>query len=363
MISAALLSPGIAAADDILGAAPAYASVAGWVCRPGAESVCTTGLDAKVVDRDDAARVVPFAPAIDPPIDCFYVYPTVSRESTPYSDARVTPEIASIVNAQAGRFTSKCRVFAPVYRQATLAHLSAKLAGEPVADSDAPERDVAAAWAYYLAHDNRGRGVVLIGHSQGTILLQQLIAASIDATPARALLVSAFLAGDPSLGVPPRANVGGTFAHIPTCASASQIGCAYAWGSYLESDAATRRVFGRARRDDLISACVDPAAPSGGTGTLKFFHRKPAGAPASDPPWVETVDRLSGTCRADSLGNALRVAVEPGPLSSYDAAFLDRLSSPDGWGLHPLDIALVQGNMLDVLDAETAAWVRLHVSR
>ena len=27
--------------------------------------------------------------------------------------------------------------------------------------------DVLAAWNYYLEHDNQGRGVVLVGHSQG----------------------------------------------------------------------------------------------------------------------------------------------------------------------------------------------------
>ena len=31
--------------------------------------------------------------------------------------------------------------------------------------------DVVAAWRHYLDHDNRGRGVVLIGHSQGTGML------------------------------------------------------------------------------------------------------------------------------------------------------------------------------------------------
>jgi hypothetical protein len=27
-----------------------------------------------------------------------------------------------------------------------------------------------------------------------------------------------------------------------------------------------------------------------------------------------------------------------------------------GWGVHPLDLSLVQGNILDVLDAEIATW-------
>ena len=40
--------------------------------------------------------------------------------------------------------------------------------------------DVKAAWAYYLAHENHGRGVVLIGHSQGSGVLTALIKQEID---------------------------------------------------------------------------------------------------------------------------------------------------------------------------------------
>ncbi len=35
------------------------------------------------------------------------------------------------------------------------------------------DRDVKAAWNDYLARDNKGRGVVLIGHSQGSLILTQ----------------------------------------------------------------------------------------------------------------------------------------------------------------------------------------------
>ena len=40
-----------------------------------------------------------------------------------------------------------------------------------------PDRyaDVLDAWREYLARDNRGRGVVLLGHSQGTRMLRQLL--------------------------------------------------------------------------------------------------------------------------------------------------------------------------------------------
>ena len=44
--------------------------------------------------------------------------------------------------------------------------------------------DVAAAWRNYLATRNAGRPFVLVGHSQGSAMLQQLIAREIETNPA-----------------------------------------------------------------------------------------------------------------------------------------------------------------------------------
>jgi hypothetical protein len=328
-----------------------YSVAAHWVCRPGAETTCTTGLDATVQYADGHTEPQPFTPAANPPIDCFYVYPTESKEQTPYADLAISPEIQTITKVQVGRLSSRCRVFAPVYRQVTgygLHH------GVSITNSDIPMFDVQAAWAYYLQNDNKGRGVVLIGHSQGTILLQYLIAGSIDGTSSQALLVSAFLAGDPSLGVPPGRAVGGDFAHIPTCTDAAQTGCVYVWGSYLAGDISAPPAFGSARSDGLASACVNPAAPAGGSGTLKFYYE------GKNPPWVEAVGQVSGGCQANSGANIFVVVVEPGKFADHNTSILKAAEVSPGWGIHPRDISLVQGNILDVLDAEIATWQAHH---
>jgi hypothetical protein len=227
--------------------------------------------------------------------------------------------------------------------------------GAAGAQSDVPTLDVQAAWNYYLENDNKGRGVVIIGHSQGTILLQNLIAQSIDGTDTQALLVSAFLAGDPSLAVPQGGVVGGTFAHIPTCTSAAQTGCVYVWASYLAGDNSAPPIFGGARSDGLVSACVSPAAPAGGAAMLKYYHAN------GNPPWVEALGQLSGECRLDSSGaNTFVVTVEPGQFADADTAGLKAVEVAPGWGVHPQDIALIQGNMLDVLDAEITTWQAQH---
>jgi hypothetical protein len=327
-----------------------YSVVANWVCRPGAETVCTTGLDGLVQNADGTTETQTFTPAADPAIDCFYIYPTVSEEKTEYADLTESPIIRAETLAQVGRLSSRCRVFAPIYRQRTVYGLSNP--GDP-SQPNLAMLDVQSAWDYYLANDNQGRGVVLIGHSQGSILLQSLIAGSIDGKASEALLVSVFLAGDPSLGVPPGGVVGGTFAHVPICTEAAQIGCAYVWGTYLAGDMSGSPEFGAARSDGLVSACVNPAAPAGGSAMLKFYHSNPQA-----PWWTEALGQVSGECQADGSGgaNVLVVTVLPGPLADADTALLKSAVFGAGSGTHPDDIALVQGNILDVLDAEITTW-------
>jgi hypothetical protein len=330
-----------------------YSVVANWVCRPGADAVCTNGLDASVQNAVGSITAQPFTPAADPSIDCFYIYPTVSQEKTQYADLTDSPEIQTVTRAQVGRLSSRCRVFAPIYRQVTSYGLNHPSSGGT--QSDLPMLDVQAAWNYYLKNDNKGRGVVIIGHSQGTILLQRLMAGSIDGTASQALLVSAFLPGNPSLGVPPGGVVGGTFAHIPTCSDAAQTGCVYVWASYLAGDTSAPPIFGKARADGLVSACVNPAAPAGGSAMLKFYHAN------SKPPWVEALGQLSGVCQADSSGaNIFVVTVLPGQFANANTATLKAAEVAPGWGVHPQDISLVQGNILDVLDAEIVTWQAHH---
>src|SRR5205809_7452605 len=85
-------------------------------------------------------------------------------------------------------------------------------------------KDVVDAWKYYLEHDNNGRGVVLVGHSQGSGVLTQLIRNEIDGKPVQARIVSALLLGT-RLPVPRGKDIGGEFQHLPLCYSALQNGC------------------------------------------------------------------------------------------------------------------------------------------
>ena len=219
-----------------------------WLCKPGlASNPCTPGLDTARFSPDRAALGTELVKRVrHPRIDCFYVYPTVSDQPTREATRRIDPELRSIALYQAAHYSRDCRVYAPVYRQVTLAGLSSFDAHV----SGPAYRDVYAAWRSYVERYNRGRGVVLIGHSQGTYVLRRLIAEEIDRRPrVRRRLVSALLLGGNVL-VRKGRDSGGDFEHVRACRSDRQFGCVVAFSTFnapVPSDA----LFGRTTEPGL----------------------------------------------------------------------------------------------------------------
>ena len=145
-------------------------------------------------------------------VDCFYVYPTVSNQPGRLATKHVDPELRSIALYQAARFSQLCRVYAPVYRQATVQALQAGTTTQ--ADYLKAYGDVEEAFDAFLRRIGRDRGFVLIGHSQGSFHLQRLIRRRIDGRPAlRRRLVSAVLLGG-NVTVRPGSDRGGVFRRI-----------------------------------------------------------------------------------------------------------------------------------------------------
>src|SRR3954451_16071637 len=101
------------------GSAPAATR---WLCGPGvADDACRPGLSTTLYTgwSVPAGEVTPKRDR-DRGVACFYVYPTVSDQPTRLATRRADPEIRSIALYQAARFSQVCRVYAPVYRQATV---------------------------------------------------------------------------------------------------------------------------------------------------------------------------------------------------------------------------------------------------
>jgi pimeloyl-ACP methyl ester carboxylesterase len=370
-------APAAAAAAPAPAAAPNdYANPAAWLCRPGRTDACTVNLDATVIAADGTMTIDRFHADPNAPIDCFYVYPTVSRDPGANSTMAIEPEETNVVVQQFARFGAKCRLYAPMYRQFTLTALTAMMTGHPTAGVDRTlgYNDVVDAWNEYLAHDNHGRGVVLIGHSQGSGVLTQLIAKEIDGKPVQKQILSAILMGT-SLQVPPGKDVGGSFKTVPLCHSPTQLGCAIAFADFrADSPPPANSRFGKGRpAEGTVAACVNPAALGGGSGELKAFMPARAAAMASAPaswtdppstidtPFVELPGLLSGECVADEHGTYLAITVHPTPggkrVNDIPGDLVIGGVVQKDWGLHLIDANLHMGKLVEIVGDESGAYL------
>jgi hypothetical protein len=352
-----------------------YGDKANWLCWPGRADACVTDNTATVIAADGKMAKETWAANPKAPIDCFYVYPTVSNDPGVISDMIPGIEEKSVVTSQLNRLASKCRVYAPMYRQFTLTALRAAMGGGAAAAGPRPNtgyQDVVDAWNYYLAHENKGRGVVLIGHSQGSGVLTQVITHEIDGKASQKLLVSAILAGT-ALPLEKGKDVG-QFKSIPTCKSPSQTGCAIAYSSFRDTvpPPANSR-FGKPRDNNpaMEAACVNPAALGGGKAPLHAYLSTRAngmdpaawvkGGPAVETPFVSLPGLLTGECVSKNGFNYLEVHVNANPADPRlddikgDVKVGDTVSAD--WGLHLIDVNLVMGDLVDLVGAESKAYL------
>lgn len=350
-----------------LSAALAFAPAAGaktvWLCKPGIRhDPCTSSMTATVLTAAGRSGVQHARPARRPPIDCFYVYPTVSAQRPATANLHIDPEERVVAISQASRFSQACHVFAPMYRQITISGL----AGSPTtAQRNRGYRDVLAAFRDYLRHFSRGRGFVLIGHSQGSFVLDRLVKNVIDRQPRlRRRLVSALLVGG-NVQVPIGRRVGGDFKHVPACASSGETGCVVAYSSFNATPPAGAlfgRVPGSTTRQVL---CVNPAALSGDHGALLpyFITRSEPGPlsaftppPATAPtPWVFEPKLYSAQCMNQSGASWLQINDVGG--SSDPRTRVAPTLGPT-WGLHLADMQLAMGNLVKLVRLETRAYLR-----
>ncbi len=374
LAAAAAWAPATAQAAE---AAPAidYAEETSWLCLPGRQDACgrplpTTALTPNGYGSNGAVR-----PAENSPADCFYVYPTVSRDPGLNSDMNAGPEEHGAALVQLGRFAGVCRTFAPLYRSATLAAIPRAMAGEDMtAVFNLAYADVRAAWRHYLEHRNQGRPFVLIGHSQGTIHLTRLLAEEIEESEAAGRMLSAMLIGY-NVEVPQGRTVGGSFRRTPLCTEPGQTGCVVTYVSFrADAPPPPASDFGRTPRPGFTVACTNPAALGGGPAPLDsywFTAEPPApGAPTVDwsslgpppTPFLRTEGLASAQCVNEGQVGYLAVSVNANP----GDARTDRIPGDvyfqgrplPGWGLHLADVSLTQGDLMRLIEAQAQAYDR-----
>lgn len=336
-----------------------------WLCRPGlADDPCLYPQAATSVEASGATASVP-APASPPPaVDCFYVYPTVTASAaTSNAGTAVTgAEVAAAVS-QASRFSRDCAVWAPTYRQRTSASLAEGLGADPHADLVSYD-GVLAAWRDFLAHDDDGRPVVFIGHSQGAADLIRLLRSQVDGNARlRARMVSAVILGG-NVQVPAGRAVGGTFAHIPACTAPKQTGCVIAYSSF-SAPPPVGSLFGRPgqgvslQSDQHASAgqqvvCTNPAAlGSHGPAPLEPYFVSTSGTTKGS--WVTYPGLYTGACESAGGATWLQVTAATG-----DPRPVVQPTLGPTWGLHLDDVNLALGNLVDDVATEEAAYLSAH---
>jgi Protein of unknown function (DUF3089) len=351
-----------------------------WLCKPGqSPNPCHESLQTTIISSSGASSVIDPPLARRPKIDCFYVYPTVSDQTTTNADLTVDPEQTAIARYQASRFSQRCRVFAPMYRQLTLTGISGGTL--PASAVQLAYGDVAAAWTEYMRKYNKGRGVVLIGHSQGTGMLTRLIQQKIDRfRGARRRLVSALLLGG-NVTVKQGSDVGGAFDHVRACHSKKQRHCVVAYSTFNApppDDTAFGRpsgalvdAFGGAQPTDTEVLCNNPAALGGGfaplqtlvptssfPGTLGLgirisFNGTPPTAPT---PWVSPQDHYTAICQHSNGANVLMIY----PVGSARTL----IAVPDAtWGLHLADANIALGNLVNLVRTQSRAYLAAKAKR
>jgi len=366
VIAAAALTAAIPApaSPQPAASAPDYNSASSWLCLPGRADVCSTPLATTALSANGYGSTGQSSVEKDPPLDCFYVYPTVSRDQGMNSDLKASEEIGA-AQVQFARFAGVCRTFAPIYRQMTLGAVAAFAAGANITSAgELAYRDVAASWRNYLATRNKGRPFVLIGHSQGSAMLQTLISREIETNPAVAARMKlAILPGFNTI-VPQGKLVGGTFKKTPLCSRPGQTACVISWVSFREKNVPPAgAIFGVTDEPGMTVGCVNPARP-GATDWVSldsYWYTRSAlpvpggpiswsaeGAPAT--PFVRTEGLVSAKCVNDGHRGYLWIRTN----HKAGQKWTDRIGGEvgvmnmflPGWGMHLSDVYEAQGDLL-----------------
>jgi hypothetical protein len=345
-------------------AAPDYARDSSWLCLPGRADVCSTPLPTTALNPNGYGSVGRSSVAKDPPIDCFYVYPTVSQDPGLNSDLNVSEEKRA-AEEQFARFASVCRPFAPIYRQMTVGAVVAFSTGANIDQAAAlAYRDVAAAWHNYLATRNNGRPFVLVGHSQGSLMLQMLIANEIENDPAVAARMKLAIIPGFNVIVPQGKLVGGTFKRTALCSREGETGCVISWVSFREKNVPPDgALFGVTDKPGMTVGCVNPARPGARDWVPldSYWYARSSYPVPGGPiqwstegppptPYLRTEGLVSAKCINDGQRGYLWIRTNADPKDKRT----DRVGGEvsvlgmflPGWGMHLSDMFEAEGDLV-----------------
>ncbi len=139
------------------------------------------------------------ATALDKTVDVFYVYPTIYSAESPRNmnihEKALRASTQHLMVTQAGAYSETANLFAPFYRQMTIAELDPEtdMFQNPYFKIGA--EDVERAFDYYLEKLNPDRPFILAGHSQGAMVLIHLMRKHFNDPALQKRLIAAYLIG------------------------------------------------------------------------------------------------------------------------------------------------------------------------
>ncbi|MEM8497914.1 MAG: DUF3089 domain-containing protein [Pseudomonadota bacterium] len=328
-----------------------YADDALWLCKPGISLDRCLELDQTTtfVYEDGNMAVFEHEPIEDAPYDCFYVYPTVDFAEEPGNTLDLTDDTAMLrpLYNQAARFTQLCDVYAPKYRQMTFSSYGL----DDVFNSEFFElaySDVEEAFDQYLL-ENPNRDFVLLGHSQGSHVLIELLIRRFENDDAlRNRMISALTVGPTGrLEVPSGQLAGGTVQNIPLCSQATDTGCIVAYDS-IAAGAEEQRPLPEQPRP-----CVDPTLLGGEPGiTAATIYNDSEGIPfpeGVDTSWIAFPGLYSAACERDGY---LAVDTAPGRTTVFTPQLIQAFLG--GTTLHQTDYTFAIGDLLRIVETQAA---------
>ena len=201
---------------------------------------------------------------------------------------------------------------------------------------------------------------MLIGHSQGAIVLEQLISKYIEPDALlRARIVSAILLGG-NVKVPAGKDVGGTFKYLGACTRTTQTGCVIAYSSF-DHTPPPKSLFGRARVAGQQVLCTNPAALGGGSAPVEPYFPTVrlnsvvsfVSQPGVSTAWVNYPDLFTAKCENTGGASWLQITDIRKP-GDNRPQLVDAIGPT--WGLHIYDGNIALGNLVDVVRSEAAAY-------
>jgi hypothetical protein len=273
-----------------------------------------------------------------------------------------------------------------MYRQITLPQLRA---GQGTGQAP-PQRgsrgqgvaDIDDAWEYYLRNHNQGRGVVLIGHSQGAGQVSRLVRAKIEGTPVQQQVVAVYILGG-SVTAPKGQETGGTFRTIKPCRAKDQVGCVVTYGSYRATllpnptGQAVGAGPGANAAGDNQGICVNPAAllagkPNGSATADSYWAvEPPISATTKAPPrwskkeliyqpFAQTPGLVTTECVDKNNRTFLQVTINANKDDPRaDDVYGDVMTATglsQAWGLHNLDVPLHMGDIVNLVGLQAKAY-------